>query len=220
MNIKNLAAAALVAAGTLAAVPAYAQMKWQGFYVGGGIGQSKIDDFDTAGINSVVLSRPGVTSAITSVDDKDTGWKVFAGYQVNQNFAVEAGYVNLGKFSTFTTVTPFGTVAGEVKMENNWFGDVLGIVPLGNNFSIFGRIGLVWSETKVSASGTIPPAPGTSFGIGRKDDDFSWKFGLGLGYDFTPQWGVRGEWERYRVSDGSGGKSDADLFSVSLRFRF
>ena len=215
MNIKTLAVTAMLAAGTLAA-PVYAQMKESGWYIGGGLGQSKAD-IDAAGINAVFTSTPPITSAITSTDDTDTGWKIFGGYQINRNFAVEAGYVNLGKFSTTTTTTPAATFRGEIKVENNWFGDVLGIVPLGNNFSIFGRLGLVWSETKVNLTGV---GPGGVASISSKDDDFSWKGGLGVGYDFTNQLGVRGEWERYRVSDGTGGKGDVDLFSVSLRFKF
>ena len=214
MSIKRFAVG-LLAAGALLAAPAYGQLKDSGFYIGGGLGRSDAK-IDNAGVTAAVQAFPGVTSAITTTDDTDTGWKVFAGYQINRNFAIEVGYANLGKFSTFTTTTPFGSVGGEVKVENNWFGDVVGMVPFGHGFYGLGRLGLLYSETKVSAFGGPP-----TVAVSSKEDDISWKAGLGIGYDFTNQFGIRGEWERYRVSEGSGGgKADVDLWSVSVRFRF
>ncbi|HKA45825.1 MAG TPA: porin family protein [Burkholderiales bacterium] len=216
MAFRKIAVAAL-AAGSLVAVPAYAQqMKESGWYVGGGLGQSRAD-IDEAGINFAFTSIGGITSAATTSDKSDFGWKLFGGYQINRNFAVEGGYASLGKFGTVTRTTPPGTFSGEIKVENNWFGDVLGIVPLGNNFSAFGRVGLVYSETKVNLTGV---GPGGTAGIGSKDNDWNWKAGLGVGYEFTNQLGLRGEWERYRVSDGLGGHGDVDLFSASLRYKF
>jgi OmpA-OmpF porin, OOP family len=216
MSIKRFAVG-MLAAGALLAAPAYGQLKDSGFYIGGGLGWSDAS-IDSAGINAAATAV-GFASAATTADDNDTGFKLFAGYQLNRNFAVEVGYANLGKFSTITTTTgPAATISGEVKVENNWFADLVGIVPFGNNFSFFGRIGLLYSETKVSAFGA---GPGGTVAVNSKEDDISWKAGLGIGYDFTNQFGIRGEWERYRVSEGSGGgKADVDLWSVSLRFRF
>jgi hypothetical protein len=39
-------------------------------------------------------------SAIAKVDNSDTGWQLSAGYDVNQYFAVEVGYVDFGKQSS------------------------------------------------------------------------------------------------------------------------
>ena len=42
---------------------------------------------------------------------------------------------------------------------------------------------------------------------------------LGVQYDFDKQLGVRGEWERYRF-DALGSKSNADMYSVGLNYKF
>jgi hypothetical protein len=42
-------------------------------------------------------------------------------------------------------------------------------------------------------------------------------YGLGLRYDFTKAFGVRGEWERFRTGGNVG---DIDVFSVSGVVRF
>src|SRR4051812_49006320 len=54
----------------------------QGGYLGIGLGQTKVKDACTD---------------FASCDNKDTGVKVFGGYQFNPNGAVEIGYVDLGK---------------------------------------------------------------------------------------------------------------------------
>ena len=43
--------------------------------------------------------------------------------------------------------------------------------------------------------------------------------GAGVQYDFDKNLGVRGEWERYRF-DALGGKSNTDLYSVGVNYRF
>jgi len=217
--MNHLSAALLLAAGLAASSSALAQSaqsaQSMGFYVGGGFGQSQAD-IDNAAFNAAARGIPGVTGASTTSDERDTGWKFFAGYQFHPNFAAEFGYAYLGKFGVTSALLPAGVLTGEAKVENNWSGDLLGILPLGN-FSVFGRLGLLWSETKVTLTGV---GPGGAAAINTKDDDLSWKMGVGAGYEFTRQLGMRGEWERYRVSDGVGGRADVDLLSVSLRFKF
>ena len=216
MTLKRILGIGVAMAGLTVGGAAMAQMNLSGWYVGGGVGKSKVD-IDNANISAQVLTVPGITSAATSSDDNDTGWKFFAGYQFHPNFAAEVTYANLGKFSFLTTTTPTATFSGEVKIENTWSFDLLGIWPVGNNFSVLGRVGLLYAEAKSSLTGT---GPGGRVILGGKEDDWNWKLGLGVGYEFTPQLGVRAEWERYRVPDGFGDKADADLFSVSLRFKF
>ncbi|MFT3859689.1 MAG: outer membrane beta-barrel protein [Aquabacterium sp.] len=50
-------------------------------YIGGTIGQSKIS-----------VDFPGF-------DETDTGYKIYGGYQINPNFALELGYANFGEAS-------------------------------------------------------------------------------------------------------------------------
>jgi OOP family OmpA-OmpF porin len=53
-----------------------------------------------------------------------------------------------------------------------------------------------------------------------EENEASYKYGLGLQYDFTPSLGLRGEWERYRVNDAVGNKGDIDMFSIGLVYIF
>jgi OOP family OmpA-OmpF porin len=95
--------------------------------------------------------------------------------------------------------------------------DAVGILPINERFSAFGRVGVTYAKTRDTFIGTgavvvLNPTP--------SERDTNYKLGLGVQYDFTEHLGVRAEAERYRVSDGVGSKANIDLFSVGLVYRF
>ncbi|HSN32702.1 MAG TPA: porin family protein [Ideonella sp.] len=169
----------LVAAASLAAASAFAE----GLSVGGSVGGShwKGDAFG------------GVAS-----DSSDTGYKLWLGWGFTPNFGLEAGYVDLGKFSG-----PLGDLKGQGE-----YLDAVGSVPLGMNISALGRVGLF--------SGRLQR---DTLGVSDSDRGLSWKAGLGLQYDLSKNLGIRGEWERYRF-DALSTKADTDLYSIGVNYRF
>ena len=186
-----------------------------GFYIGGNVGQSRAK-IDTAATDAAVLATGLVATSATTARETDTGFKLFAGYRFHPNFAVEGGYFNLGKFTTTTVTTgPALTIAGEIKNDNGFNLDLVGIAPFNDSFSGFARVGLQTSKTTQSAA-----AGGVA--LSTNETKTSYKAGLGLQYDFTKNIGARLEWERYRVpnGDGTGAKADVDLFSLGLVVRF
>ncbi|HOY34508.1 MAG TPA: porin family protein [Piscinibacter sp.] len=130
-----------------------------------------------------------------TVDRSSTGGKLYGGYAFTPNFGLEAGYARLGKFSNGN---------GDVKADG-FYTDAVGTLPLGNGFSALGRIGLFNGKLDSSTAGS--------------DRGTSYKVGAGVQYDFDKQLGVRGEWERYRF-DALGSKSNADMYSVGLNYKF
>lgn len=189
------------------------------WYVGGNIGQSRAKIDDTR-ITSNLLGA-GLPVSISD-DNRGTGYKLFGGYQVNKNFALEAGYFNLGQFGyTATTVSPAlaGTLSGKIKLQGLNL-DAVGMLPLGNEkkFSAFGRLGFHYAQAKdnFSSTGAIP-APTN---LNPSKSEFNYKAGLGLQYDFTESLGLRLEAERYRIDDAINNKGDINMYSVGLVYRF
>ena len=185
-----------------------------GGYVGGSIGQSKAHFDDAAVAARVRAAGPATTSL--STDDKDVGFKLFGGYQFHRNFAMELGYFDLGEFNFSAVTAPAGTQTGEYKVRGGNL-DLVGSLPITEKFSALGRVGGIYAKTKDSFAGTgavaiVNPSP--------RDSEWSYKYGLGLQYHFTPNFAVRAEVERYRVSNAVTGKDDVDLFSVGLVYRF
>lgn len=185
-----------------------------GWYGGANVGQSRAT-IDDARIRSGLLND-GFTSATIVDDDRSTGYKIFGGYQLNKNFSVEGGYFDLGKFGYTATTVPAGTLNGTLKARGLNL-DLVGTLPLTEKFSVFGRVGVNYAQTRDTFSGTgavsvTNPNP-------RKNDT-NYKVGLGLQYAFTDSLAMRVEAERYRVNDAVGNKGDIDLVSVGLIYRF
>jgi len=189
---KVIVASALALSGVLAAAQASAQA-----FVGGSIGQSDIGDEITSGL----------IDANQSVDGKDTAWKIFGGYMFNRNFGLEAAYVNLGEVSYSGTFGGAPVTGGKVEV-NGFNVAALGSYPVTEQFSVFGKVGLfIWEADASDTTGGLP--------FSAKDDGTDISFGLGVGYSFTGNLGVRAEWERFKTDD-----ADADLLSIGLVWKF
>jgi OOP family OmpA-OmpF porin len=185
-----------------------------GWYGGLGIGQSRANIADER-IRAELLGG-GLTMTSIDDDDRDIGYKAFGGFKFNRNFALEAGYFNLGEFGFTATTSPAGTLTGNIKLSGFNL-DALGILPLSEKFSAFGRIGVQYAQAKDSFAGTGAVAVANPDPSKRAAN---YKAGLGVQYDFTQYVGLRGEWERYRINDAVGNRGDIDMLSVGLVFLF
>jgi OmpA-OmpF porin, OOP family len=198
---KKVLVTALLAG--FAAVPTLAMAQAKGgnadlgFYAGASIGQSKSDCGGSGG----------------SCDDKDTAYRVFGGYKFHPNIAVEGGYAPLGE--TSASVGGLGSVTAEA---NAW--DIVGVgsFPLGNNFSILGKLGFYNAEVKLGGL------------VSGKKTTTDLTYGIGGQYDFNRNLGLRLEWNRYskvKAPDATGGgvavtggDADIDVMSVGALWRF
>ena len=192
----------------------YAVADDTGWYGGINIGQSRAN-IDDPRITSGLLGSGFATTSIND-DDRDTGYKLYGGYQLYKNFAIEGGYFDLGRFGFTATTVPAGTLNGSIRLKGLNL-DAVGILPFNEKFSAFGRAGVNYAEAKDSFSGTgavsvLNPNPSKR--------EANYKFGVGLQYNFTESLGMRAEAERYRINDAVGNKGDIDLLSVGLVYRF
>lgn len=182
-----------------------------GLYAGIGVGSADYD-VNAADLDAE-LASVGIRSSST-VDKRDTAWKVFGGYQVNRNFAIEAGYVDLGAVNADSRITSPFSGSATSKIDTNGFTFVgVGLFPVADRFSILGKAGFyAWeTETKVTLSSPF-------LGVGRSSassngTDFT--FGLGAKYDLTNKFSVRGEWDRYKLED-----TDVNVLSLNAVVRF
>lgn len=124
-----------------------------------------------------------------------TGGSIYGGYQLNSNIAFEAGYRGFGNSTeTFSGV--------RVKVEGSALqASALYSVPLSNEFSLFGRLGLNRVEAKASSGG-----------VSIKDHDTKGLFGLGARYAVSKEVGLRAEFQKP--------DSDVKIFTIGADFRF
>ena len=185
-----------------------------GWYGGINVGQSraKIDD---PRITRGLLGAGLTTTAIVD-DNRDSGYKIFGGYQINRNLALEGGFFDLGKFGFSATTLPTGTLNGDIRLKGLNL-DAVGILPITDKFSAFGRVGLNYTQARDAFNGSgavIVQNPNPS----KRDTNL--KLGLGLQYAFNDALAMRLEAERYRINDAVGNRGDINLVSLGLIYRF
>lgn len=207
--MKRLATTAAIStlallASTSALAQGYQYDPHAGFYLGAGVGNAMLDNdtFDLLDDNGA------------NTDDSDTAYKMFAGYDFNENFSLEASYVDFGDF------TASGIINGEPAngdISTDGFGiGLVGRLPIQSGFSIHAKVGMfAWDgeakATYTNASNDRVTLSGASDGT----DPF---YGVGAEYVLDRVM-IRGEYERYDLSD-SGEDFTIDLASVSLGYLF
>ncbi|OEZ89144.1 outer membrane protein A precursor [Janthinobacterium sp. HH106] len=190
--------------------PDWANSAW---YIGAGAGQSRAT-IDEPRLRAS-LAANGETVTGFSKDQRDTGYKLFVGRQLNQYFALEAGYFDLGKFDFKSTTSGNGVLNGQAVFRGVNL-DLLGQLPLSQRLSLLGRVGMHYTKANTEFSGNRLLGSTNTHASERK---LNAKLGLGLEYKFSEALALRGEVERYRLNDAVGNRGDADLYSVSLVYK-
>jgi outer membrane protein OmpA-like peptidoglycan-associated protein len=203
IKVRKLALAAALAPMLLAGT-AYAAHP--GFYVGAGAGQTTL---------KTDLQPRNSTEAL-EIDNEDTSWKAFLGYQFVPWLGVEAGYAELGSTDEDRTFANGGDIEGTIDV-GGFEGYLVPSIPIGDHFEIFGKIGGAYGD--ISADGKLrrsAGAPREKFDEST-DEEGMLAYGGGLAWNFgRGHWTVRAEYLQYDADNLD------DLYNVSgsLIYRF
>lgn len=170
------------------------------------------------------------TTGLKSVEGtSNNGFKLQLGYEFTPNFAIEGGYVHLGKATYDATYisTPYGNffgvpVPGTGTRRNatrtlefsGWNFAGLGIYPINKSLSAFAKFGVINAKAEYSAS-DVGSSTATKL-----------KANYGFGATYTPaklpKLGVRVEYERFvRLGDSqTSGITDVSLMSMGVTSKF
>jgi OOP family OmpA-OmpF porin len=205
MRIPKHVLVATTFAAVVAATPAV-QAAGSNWYVGAGVGRS-----DLRGGAEIVDPNLASEGTELSLDDKDTGWKLFGGYQFNRYFSGEMIYAKFGKFSLTHRVVG-GTATDEAKPDALCLAGV-GTLPVGGKLSLLGKAGVChWNDHPSESEPAGYESPG-EYSSGTDP-----MYGVGASYGLNNRMSVRAEWERYHNVVHNRG--DVDLLSVSFGYHF
>lgn len=205
---------AVAIAGAFVAAPASAQ-----WYIGGGVGagSAKLGNF-SATSGTTTVSSQGSNSTSTS-------GKIFGGYQFTPNWGVEGQYVYLGRYNFNATSNVAGvTGSGSYKADSFDLAGT-GTLPLGN-FFLMGKLGLAFNH--VNGGNFCASGPGgtacATLGNGNRTDLLA---GVGAGYNFNANWGLRLEYENFgkmaknnNNGNGNGGDIKGQNWALSVKYAF
>lgn len=153
-------------------------------YFGASVGDTSVKVDDSAG----------------DFDGSATSYKVYGGYRFMKFFGVEGSYIDFG--------SPDDSVGGtDVKIDaTGWDAFAVGVLPIGDHFEVFGKLGLLFWDTDIHIQGS-----GSDSDSGN---DTVW--GLGAAFIFGKHLGVRAEYELFNIED----TDDVSMFSVGAEWRF
>lgn len=163
----------------------------EGIYVGVAAGGTNID-----------LDCEGAPSC----DKSDTGFKLFGGYKLTENVAVEAHYADYGKAKLSG-----GGISVDVKVSG--FG--LGVAYLGDfatDWNGVVRAGIARNKLKVDASGG---------GFSDSDSESKTKgyIGAGVGYKLTKEVALTAAID-YTQGEYNGDKAKVTLYTIGVNYSF
>jgi OOP family OmpA-OmpF porin len=214
----------------LASGLAMAQQAQPKFYVGASIGEARVNAGDLGDyINESAseLRALGVQNVSSKVDESDTAFKIFAGYQFNKWFALEGGYANFGEFDVGLSASdsrgPISASANASAKVSAWFIDAVGHLPANDSFSVFGKAGLAYTRTETKGSESLT-APGQSFSgnFSEKENEVVPKVGVGVQWNATANLSFRAEYEVYFNvgEEETTGESNVKMLTAGAMFRF
>jgi OOP family OmpA-OmpF porin len=207
-----------LSAGLLAAQPCFAADNtvaedWadHAWYLGANIGQSRWGIYQPSLVSTLPIHDPAVTSF--TKDERGRGVKLFVGKQLARNWALEAGYFDLGK-SRFDISFDCGCdFSGEYRMRGINL-DLVGLLPLSQRAFVLGRVGATYAETRAHFSDNR-----LAIGADWRERQYSGKAGIGLEYRLSDAFAVRAEAERYRSASVVGHLRPVDLLSIGLTYK-
>lgn len=163
------------------------------FYVGGGIGQSYIEQ------DNVFQNE--------DFDEEDFAFKAFAGYRFHKHFAGEVDYLDFGEPDD--TISALGLNVRTTIEAYALAMYLVGILPLAEKFEVFGKLGAAYWDADAEAS---------ALGVtGRQSEDGTdFAYGAGASYAFTDKFVARIEYEGIDADD----LEKLDMLTVSGEIRF
>jgi OmpA-OmpF porin, OOP family len=198
-----------------------------GFYIGALVGYSSIDvakhDWENS-VGQAFGSLPGGVLTSSSLSKGDTAYGVNIGYQVMRNFAVEVGYLDLGKTKgtaegTVGTFPIPASVRGDFK-SSGFEAALVGILPLQYGWALDARVGVYVGDTKLQLTGSTAT---DSASVEESASKSTFMGGVGGSYTFFNNWSVRLDY-LYIDKVGDTGKigmtAPVDVFSLGLRYMF
>ncbi len=185
--------AALAGSAFASAGMAYADT---GFYVGGSVGQAKVEDSER------FPNGTGFTKL--DFDEDDTGYKLFAGFMILPFLGVEGGYVNFGE-----PEKSFLNGQAHINAQiDGWEGFAVGVLPLGP-LDLFAKAGVLAydADVKVRANGS------TLISGSNSDESAAYGVGAAVGLGGLK---VRAEYTYYDVED----VDDVYMISAGVTYHF
>jgi OmpA-OmpF porin, OOP family len=221
LTIAVLSVSALSVMEANAAVP--------GIYVTGQIGYANTHMKDKADLSE--LKEISVTLDSYHLSNNGLAGRLALGYQFNQNFAIELGYMQLNKdkkntrFISSDPLNPFSLTLSASLKQNAIDFVGKGILPISDKINIYGKLGVAYLTThlNVNLNASDPDKTQTAavdnsyFNIAKHQ--WAPEVAIGISYDITPNVAIDTSWTHIQPL-GRKRASNIDFAAVGLAYNF
>ena len=181
------------------------------FYVGIGGGGT---NFESKSFDVEIPLDPAQTVAAV-IDDSDSNFRLYGGYRITPNLAVETIYSDIGAWELVDDVNGF-----EATYEASSF-DVaaVGLLPLADGrFDLFARAGIAfWSlDAELASIADLPGEPRFGSKPESSGQDLFWAVGFNINGFADKRWTFRSELTSYEIGDFE----ELAQFAFSFQYRF
>ena len=147
----------------------------------------------------------------TEINDVDAGFSATVGYRVNRYFAAELSYIDFGEYERIDRYSSSSSVRYELGVSGLSL-SVLGSLPLGEQWELFLRGGVLFADQEVSTK---------LFSAYRQNySDEVIMAGAGVQWSFAKRWATRLEYQRTDdLKYDDTGESTIDQASLSVLFK-
>lgn len=205
---RAIASQVLLLTALAASLPAAAQSTGTGVRPSWGEGNSSLLA-PGSGRTSIGLNlgrsdyQVGCGNLLLGCDDEDRYVHLYGRSMVNDYWGAELGLVDMGSIDRG---------GGSTKAQGINL-SLVGRAPLGNRFSLYGKLGTTYGRTRTSASPLSGLAEGTEHGFGLA-------YGAGVSYDITPRLSAVLEWDSHDLRFAGGGRDPVRATSLGLQYRY
>ena len=203
-----------------------------GPYAGALVGYSQFagnQDENEQNLKDILDNAPYPSTEITSsTEDADVGYQALFGYRFHRFFGAELGLAQFGDLkSTAKTEMDFGDgrgfVPSSVSLTFTAGGPMLsalGILPLGEKFELYGRLGYLFTSSERSLTSRVE---GQSGGFSSaKGDSQNPVYGIGFAWNINQVYTIRGEYQQLDQlgQENRTGAEDVSVMGLGLIVRF
>ncbi len=221
LSKKHILPITLISAGLV--ITANANAAPSGPYFGGQIGWG---DVHQGGNNTFDVLNSWRRGAEFDSSSSDTGLagRVYGGYKLMQNFAIEAGFTKFHNATEESKIfSPLYSLSENVTIKTYAIDLVgKGIIPFDNGFNVYGKLGVAYLNSTFEGSGTelvdfhLP----ITFHLNDEASKFYPTFGLGAGYELTQNLSADVSWNRIQKVGDDEKIPSTDFVGVGLAYNF
>jgi len=165
-------------------------------------------------------ANTGVNAITASLDEKDSGYKLFGGYKFNKYFSTELFYTDLGSaslsgnngdtFSYAGSTYTFNTNNANITFDAKTIGfSGVASYPVHKYFEPFVKIGLHRYDIKAKVNGS-------NFTASASDTGIDLVYGLGFNIPINESFDIKAEYEKYDLDE----YNDTKFLSVGIAYKF